>query len=450
MSKKSEIAVVILAAGKGTRMKSDKPKVMHEILGLPMINWVLKTVEKLSPARIIVVTGEGMDDLRNASTPHETVIQPVQNGTGGALMAAMPALKGFEGDIVVLLGDTPLISLQTIEGLIAARREDDAGISVLGVELENPTGYGRLLMNDDGTLKAIREHKDASDEERKTRIVNTGAFCLSTWRLNDWLAQIGNKNASGEYYITDLPEIAAKEGVKTAVALAENDAEVRGCNTRVDLNNLEQIARRKMCEELMLQGVKIQDPATTYLYHDTKIAAGVIVEPNVFFGKNVTVETGVHIKAFCHFEDAHIGENVTIGPFARLRPGAKIGKNARIGNYVEVKNSNIGEGSKVNHFGYVGDCDMGQNVNFSCGAITVNYDGFDKHRTVIGDNVMVGSNVNLVAPVVIGDGAFIAAGSTMTKDVPADALSMTRAETNTREGWAAKFKKMKMRSKKSK
>ncbi len=429
-------------------MKSDKPKVMHELLGLPMINWVLKTVEHLNPARVIVVTGEGMDDLKAAAKPHETVVQPVQNGTGGALMAAMPALDGFTGDIVVLLGDTPLVSLDTIEGLIAARHNNDVGISVLGVELENPTGYGRLLMNDDGTLQAIREHKDASEAERKTRVVNTGAFCLGTDGLNDWLAQIGNENASDEYYITDLPEIAARQGVKTAVALAANADEVRGCNTRVDLNNLERVARRKLCEEFMLQGVSIQDPATTYLHHDTKIAAGVIIEPNVFFGKNVTVDAGVHIKAFCHFEDAHIGENVTIGPFARLRPGANIGKNARIGNYVEVKNSNIGQGSKVNHFGYVGDCDMGEGVNFSCGAITVNYDGFDKHRTIIGDNVMVGSNVNLVAPVSIGDGAFIAAGSTITKDVPADALSMTRPETDTREGWAAKFRKIKTAAKK--
>ncbi|MGH1456520.1 MAG: bifunctional UDP-N-acetylglucosamine diphosphorylase/glucosamine-1-phosphate N-acetyltransferase GlmU [Alphaproteobacteria bacterium] len=443
MTQNTQIAVVILAAGKGTRMKSDKPKVMHDLLGLPMINWVLKTVEQLNPARVIVVTGEGMDDLKAAATPYETVVQPVQNGTGGALMAAMPALDGFTGDIVVLLGDTPLVSLDTIEGLIAARHNNDVGISVLGVELENPTGYGRLLMNADGTLQAIREHKDASEAERKTRVVNTGAFCLGTDGLNDWLAQIGNENASDEYYITDLPEIAARQGVKTSVALAVNADEVRGCNTRVDLNNLEHVARRKLCEEFMLQGVSIQDPATTYMHHDTKIAAGVIIEPNVFFGKNVTVDAGVHIKAFCHFEDAHIGENVTIGPFARLRPGANIGKNARIGNYVEVKNSNIGQGSKVNHFGYVGDCDMGEGVNFSCGAITVNYDGFDKHRTIIGDNVMVGSNVNLVAPVSIGDGAFIAAGSTITKDVPADALSMTRPETDTREGWAAKFRKIK-------
>lgn len=447
MTQNSEIAVVILAAGKGTRMKSDKPKVMHELLGLPMINWLLKTVEGMNPSRVVVVTGADMDDLREACAPYETVVQPVQNGTGGALMAAMPALKGFKGDILVLLGDTPLISRETIDALVKARA-DGAGLAVLGVELDNPFGYGRLLMNEDGTLHAIREQKDASEAEKQVRIVNTGAFCLSTERLNDWLAQIGNANASGEYYITDLPEIAAKEGIKTRVALALNDTEVRGCNTRVDLNNLEQAARRKLCEVMMNEGVLIQDPATTYLHHDTKIASGVIVEPNVFFGKKVVVDAGVHIKAFCHFEDAHIGENVTIGPFARLRPGAKIGKDARIGNYVEVKNSNIGEGSKVNHFGYVGDCDMGENVNFSCGAITVNYDGFDKHRTVIGNNVMVGSNVNLVAPVTIGDGAFIAAGSTMTKDVPADALSMTRPETDTRLGWAAKFRKMKERAKK--
>lgn len=448
MIQNTPLAIVILAAGKGTRMKSDMPKVMHPLLGLPMINWILKTVEGLTPERVVVVVGEGMDDLCAACAPHNTIVQKVQNGTGSALQAAMPALDGFVGDVVVLLGDTPLITVDTVQKLISARHADlDTGISVLGVKLEDPTGYGRLLLNDDGTLHAIREQKDASDEEKLVRIVNTGAFCLDSIGLNDWLGQLDNSNAQGEYYITDLPEIAGRTQVKTRIALAANDTEVRGCNTRVDLNNLEHVARRKLCEDFITNGVQIIDPATTYLHHDTKIAAGVIIEPNVFFGKNVSVEAGVHIKAFCHFEDASIGEGVTIGPFARLRPGAQIGKNARIGNYVEVKNSNIGEGSKVNHFGYVGDCDMGENVNFSCGAITVNYDGFDKHRTVIGNNVMVGSNVNLVAPVSIGDGAFIAAGSTMTKDVPADALSMTRPETNTREGWAAKFRKLKGRKK---
>lgn len=447
MINNSNLAVVILAAGKGTRMKSDKPKVMHELLGLPMINWLLKTVEGLEPERVVVVTGADMDDLRAASAPHETVVQPVQNGTGGALMAAMPALKGFEGDILVLLGDTPLISRETVEGLINARQNDrNTGLAVLGVELENPTGYGRLLMNDDGSLKAIREHKDASDEERAVRIVNTGAFCLGTDGLDGWLAQIGNENASGEYYITDLPEIAAREGVKTRVALASHPDEVRGCNTRVDLNNMEQVARRKLCEAMMTSGVQIMDPATTYLHHDTKIASGVIIEPNVFFGPNVTVEEGVHIKAFCHFEDSHIGAGTTIGPYARLRPGSKIGKNTRIGNYVEVKKSDIGDGSKISHFAYVGDCEMGKDVNFSCGAITVNYDGFDKFKTTIGDGAMIGSNVNLVAPVEIGAGAFIAAGSTMTKNVPSDALSMTRPETQTKEGWAARFRKMKSKS----
>lgn len=448
MTYKTPLAVVILAAGKGTRMRSEKPKVMHEILGLPMINWVLKTVEGLSPEKIVVVVGNGMDDLKATCAPHTTITQPVQNGTGGALMAAMPALKGFKGDIVVLLGDTPLISKETIQSLIAAKQNSTAGISVLGVELDDPTGYGRLLMNDDGTLKAIREHKDASEAERAVKIVNTGAFCLDAFPLNDWLSEINDQNAQGEYYITDLPEIASNHGVKTAIALAQSADEVQGCNTRIDLNNLEQVARRQKCEALMHDGVVIHDPATTYLHHDTKIASGAIVEPNVFFGKNVIVKESVHIKAFCHFEDAFIGENVTIGPFARLRPGAKIGKNSRIGNYVEVKNSDIGEGSKVNHFGYVGDCDMGEGVNFSCGAITVNYDGFDKHRTVIGDNVMVGSNANLVAPVTIENGAFIAAGTTVTKDVPENALSISRPPSKIIEGWVTRFKALKSKTKK--
>ncbi|MBI1301439.1 MAG: bifunctional UDP-N-acetylglucosamine diphosphorylase/glucosamine-1-phosphate N-acetyltransferase GlmU [Alphaproteobacteria bacterium] len=441
---KDKLAVVILAAGKGSRMKSDKPKVMHELAGLPMINWLLNTVEQLSPEKIVVVVGMDMPDLEATVKPHETVVQEVQNGTGGALQAAMPALKGFDGDILVLLGDTPLISLQAISDLVAARRNN--GLSVLGVELEDPTGYGRLLMDESNILQAIRDHKDASEEERKIKLCNTGAFCLDGARIENWIFKITDDNAQGEYYITDLPEIAAQDSVKTSVAIAQNAAEVMGCNTRLDLANMEARAQNILRERFIEHDVVMHDPESVYLHHDTQIAAGTIIEPSVFFGPNVKVGENVHIKAFCHFEECEIGKNTTVGPFARLRPGAKIGEDVRIGNFVEIKKSSIGDRSKISHLGYVGDCEMGTDVNFGCGAVTVNYDGFDKHQTVIGDGVMVGSNVNLIAPVTLGDGSFVAAGTTLTTDVPADALSVERGEATVKEGWAARNREEKKKA----
>ncbi len=447
MSTNNPLAVVILAAGKGTRMKSDKPKVMHELMGLPMVNWVLRSVEQLSPERVIVVIGEGMDDLRAAVKPHESVVQLSQDGTGSAIKCAMPALQGFEGDVLVLLGDTPLISVETMRGLIAARRaSDNTGISVLGMRLDNPTGYGRLLMDDSGMLNDIREEKEASAEEKLVDIVNSGAFCLNAASVNGWLDKLSNDNASGEYYITDLPKIAAQENIKTKVFIATNSEEVMGCNTRLNLSDMEQLAQQNTRDKFINSGVILQDPSSVYFHHDTQISSGTIIEPSVYFGANVKVGANVHIKAFCHFEGADIGDNSVVGPFARLRPGADIGEEVRIGNFVEIKKSKIGNRSKISHLGYVGDCTMGEDVNFSCGAITVNYDGFDKHQTVIGNGAMVGSNVNLVAPVTIEKGAFIAAGSTITTDVPEDALSVERGRAKLLKGWAAKYRKEKQRS----
>lgn len=442
------LAVVILGAGKGTRMKSKKPKVMHELLGLPMINWLIKTVEGLKPEKIIVVIGNGMPELKAAVKPHDTVIQESQDGTGSALKAALPALEDFRGDVLVLLGDTPLVSKKTLRNLIAARHRDKTtGIAVLGMKRPNPSGYGRLLMNDKNELIAIREEKDASAQEKKVDIVNTGAFCLDASKIKGWLEKLTNDNAQGEYYITDLPEIAAKSKVKTAVSITNDIHEVQGCNTRIDLSNLEQTAQQKMREKLIQNGVTMQDPSTVYLHHDTKIAAGTLIEPNVYFGPKVSVADKVHIKAFCHFEDCHIGAGTTVGPFARLRPGTKIGEDARIGNFVEIKKSKIGNRSKISHLGYVGDTIMGDDVNFSCGAITVNYDGFQKHQTTIGKGVMVGSNVNLIAPLTLDDGAFIAAGSTITNDVPANALSVERGREEVRQGWATLYRKRKEEAK---
>ena len=442
MSKQS-LAIVILAAGQGTRMKSVKPKVMHELAGLPMISWLIGTVESLKPEKIVVVAGPDMPELINAVKPHASVIQKVRDGTAGALRTAMPQLKGFKGDVLVVLGDAPLVTKETLQELISARRSNNAGLSVLGAEVDCADGYGRLIVGPGGDLEKIVEHKDASEKEREVNLINTGAFCIDGEKLPGWLAQVENKNAAKEFYITDLPQIAAKDGAKTAVHVSCCPSEVQGCNSRGDLAGLEKTLQYILREEVMNTGVTMIDPDTVYLHHDTKIAKDVTIEPNVFFGPGVEVGEGAVIRAFSHIEGAKIGRNAVVGPFARLRPGADIGESAKIGNFVEVKAARIGKRSKINHLAYVGDAVLGEDVNFSAGAITVNYDGFDKHRTVIGKNVMIGSNVNLVAPVTIKDGAFIAAGSTITENVPADSLAIERGTPEIRKGWAAEYRQKK-------
>ncbi len=437
---KNQLAIVILAAGQGTRMKSAKPKVMHELAGLPMVKWLIKTAESLKPEKIIVVAGPNMSELVAAVKPHASVVQSVRDGTAGALRVAMPALKSFRGDVLVILGDAPLVTAKTLQKLIDTRHED-AGISVLGAEVCCADGLGRMIVNDDGTLVKIVEHKDASAQEREVNLVNTGAFCIDGSKLPCWLQQVQNKNAAKEYYITDLPEIAAKDGVKTKVHITRDSKEVQGCNSRSDLSALEKTLQERLRNAAMNEGVTMIDPATVTLHHDTVFGADVVVEPNVFFGPGVKVGDDCIIRAFSHIEGAKIGANASVGPFARLRPGTEIGAEARIGNFVEIKKSKIGAGSKINHLAYVGDTDMGADVNFSAGAITVNYDGYDKHKTIIGAGVLVGSNVNLVAPVTIKSGAFIAAGSTVTDDVAEDALAISRAPTEIRKGWAAEYRR---------
>lgn len=446
MSASKPLAIVILAAGKGTRMKSALPKVMHPLAGRPMIGWLLDTAAALSPETVIVVTGPDMPDLEAAAAPYRTLVQAERNGTGGALRCALPALEGFAGDVLVLLGDTPLLSPRTLEGLRGARQ--DAGISVLGVRLEDPHGYGRLVMDgEEGFVSAIVEEKDAGPAQRAIRTVNTGAFCIDGAQIARWAAQIGNANAQGEYYITDLPAIAARDGARTRAYISGDPAEVTGCNSRGDLAALEKTLQRRLRRGLMDSGVSMLDPDTVYLWHDTRIGPGCTIEPNVFFGPGVQVEADVTIRAFSHIEGAHIASGASIGPFARIRPETRIGAGARLGNFVEIKKSVIGAGSKINHLAYVGDCTMGAEVNFSCGAITVNYDGFDKHRTVIGDGVMVGSNVSLVAPLTLGDGSFVAAGSTVTQDVAPGALAIERAAARSVEGWATRRNGMKKAAK---
>ena len=337
-AKNRPLACVILAAGKGQRMKSKGPKVMNPLVGWPMIKWLLESVRALNPERVVVVVGPGMDDLAQAVHPCEVVIQPQQDGTGSALKCAMNILQKFSGDVLVLLGDTPMITTQTLWHLIQARHEAmDVGIAVLAAEMGNPTGYGRLLLDKDGNVHAIREEKDASPEEKQVRLVNTGAFCMDSKRLERWLGGLNNRNAQKEFYITDLPEIAAQDGYKTRVHITFDNDEVRGCNTRAELFALERIAQQRMRDHFMDRGVAMQDPQTVYFHFDTVLGEDVVIEPNVYFGPGVEVGDKTRIRAFSHLEGVKIGKNATIGPFARIRPGTVLGDDVRIGLPMDVR-----------------------------------------------------------------------------------------------------------------
>lgn len=431
------LTCIILAAGKGSRMMSDKPKVMHEIAGRPMISWLLETVEQLRPDEIIVVSAPDIPELKETVAPHKIAIQTEQLGTGDAVRAAMSQMESTEGDVLILLGDAPLLSVYTLRRLIDTRHEDpDVGVSVLSVELEDPTSYGRLLTTEEDFVLGIIEDKDCTDEEREINICNTGAFCVDAAKIRGWLDNLVNDNAQMEFYITDIPHIAGEQGSRTKTYITHETDEVHGANTKADLAHLEQIVQSTLRQKAMMRGAVLLDPSSVYLSWDTKIGVDTVIEPHVFFGPNVNIDGHVHIKAFCHIEDANIETGSVIGPFARIRPGTQIKKNVKIGNFVEIKNATMHEGSKASHLGYIGDATVGAHTNFACGAITANYDGFAKHHTTIGENVMVGSNVNLVAPVTIGDGAFIAAGSTISKDIPADALAKERSEQEIHKGWA--------------
>lgn len=439
---KKPLACVILTAGVGKRMKSARPKVMHEIAGQPMIKWLLHSVEELNPEKIVVVTAPDAIEVAQAVTPHITVVQQKPLGTGDAVRAALPVLDGFTGDVLVLLGDMPLLSSDMMQELIDTRHaKGETGMSVLGVEYKTPPAFGRLVLNADKTLNRIVEDKDATADERAIKLCNTGAFCIDGKNLAGWLAQLGSNNAQNEFYITDLPAIAAKDGFKSSVCILRDAEDVMGVNSRADLAAIEQVVQKRLRKRAMENGATLVDPASVHFSWDTKTGRDVVIGPNVFFAPGVVVADNVTIHSFCHLEGARLDNGVVIGPFARLRPGTHLKSRVRIGNFVEVKNSTLHEGVKANHLAYIGDADIGAGTNFSCGAITVNYDGFNKFKTIIGENAMIGSNVSLVAPVTIGDGAYLAAGSTITKDVAPDALVVERSDSRVIDGWAAKNRK---------
>ena len=443
MTRKDPLAIVILAAGKGTRMKSDKSKVIHEIAGRPLIGWLIETVESLNPEKIIVVVGEGMDDVAAAVAPHSTVIQKIQKGTGDAVKPALPLLKGFEGKVLVLLGDEPFLDKKVLEEMIAWK-----GISVMGVRPLSAKGLGRIITHDDGTLDHIVEERDASEEQKEIRLCNAGNFCIPSTHLAKWLDQLQPNNAQNEFYLTDIPKIAERDGFLTYVV--ETDVQwVWGVNTRSELAEHERMAQILLRDKAMANGATFMDPNTVYLSFDTVFGKDVVVEPNVVFGPKVRIADNVIIHAFSHLQEVTVASGVQIGPFARIRGGTTLGENVKVGNFVEIKKSDIAAGTKMNHLSYIGDAIIGPKTNIGAGTITCNYDGFDKHKTNIGSGVFVGSNSTLIAPVTIEDGSYVGAGSVVTSDVPKDSLIVARSRAILKEGWALLYRNRKNSKKES-
>ncbi|TYC58691.1 bifunctional UDP-N-acetylglucosamine diphosphorylase/glucosamine-1-phosphate N-acetyltransferase GlmU [Rhodobacterales bacterium] len=432
---------IVLAAGLGTRMKSELPKVMHDIGGLPLVGHVLKALTSAGSERISVVTGPEMPELEalvfDLVPSARCYVQKERLGTAHAALAAKPSLKFEADDVVVLFGDTPLVTSETV-GRVRAALAEGADIAVLGFETTNPFGYGRLL-TEEGRLVAIREERDASETERLVTFCNSGIMGFSGAHALSLLESIGNNNAKNEYYLTDAVEIANAQGLKV-VAVTGSETETKGINTRAQLASCEADFQERMRSAAMDAGCTLLAPHTVFFSHDTELGTDVTVEQNVVFGTGVTVAAGARVRAFSHLEGAQVGAGSVVGPYARLRPGTVLGAESKIGNFVEVKNATFGAGAKANHLSYIGDASVGSKSNIGAGTITCNYDGYLKHRTEIGASSFVGSNSTLVAPVQIGNGAFVAAGSVITDSVDRDAMAFGRARQTAKEGRAKKLR----------
>lgn len=446
-----ELLVLVLAAGKGTRMRSRSPKVMHKVAGQSMLAHVLDLADRLDASETAVVVGPAHREIEAIvgarSGKNSTYVQAQQLGTADAVLAARKSLEAHNGHVLVLYADTPLLTQATLES-VRGTLDNGAHVAVLGFEADDPTGYGRLVRQADGQLIAIREQKDASAEEQKITLCNSGVMGFSSEHLLRLLSQIGNDNANGEFYLTDMVEMAHADGLDTR-ALICDEREVLGVNDRSQLAEAEGILQSRLRAAAMEGGVTMIAPETVYLSVDTQIGQDVIIEPNVFIAPGVVIENDATIRANSYLENATVGSGATVGPYARLRPGTVLGPGTRVGNFVEVKNATLGDGAKINHLSYVGDSSVGADANIGAGTITCNYDGFSKHRTTIGAGAFIGSNSSLVAPVTIADGAYVGSGSVITKSVGADALAITRAKQEERVGWAAKFRALKSRSKKA-
>ena len=432
-------SLVILAAGQGTRMKSDLPKVLHQIAGAPLLHHAMAAAAALEPERTVVVAGHGADQVEAAAREYDpdatVVLQEEQLGTAHAADQARAALDGVEGDVIVLYGDTPFIRPETLQAMTEARARHS--VVVLGFEAADPGRYGRLVMEGD-SLERIVEFKDATEEERAITFCNSGVMCASRADLFALIAEVGDDNASGEYYLTDIVGLARAKGM-SVTAVPCDEAETLGVNSRGDLAAAEAGFQARRRAELLEDGVTMQAPDTVWLSFDTVIGRDALIEPNVVFGPGVTVETGARIRAFSHLEGCHVSRGAIVGPYARLRPGAELAEDVHVGNFVEIKNALVDEKAKVNHLTYIGDASIGKGTNVGAGTITCNYDGVFKHRTEIGAGAFIGSNTMLVAPVRVGDEAMTATGTVVTRDVPDGAMAVARAKQDNKPDFARRF-----------
>ena len=454
------VAAIILAAGKGTRMKSDLVKVLHPAAGRPMIAWPVDAARSTGASPVVLVVGHQADAVRTVFSGAGDILialQEEQLGTGHAVACAREQLAGFSGTVLILCGDTPLLRAETLQGLIALHRQNRAAVTVLTAELANPYGYGRVIRAADGSVQRIVEQKDATPSEQAVREINSGIYCMESGFLFDNIDAIGNSNAQGEFYLTDLVAIAVGQGLACLGHCAGDADEIMGVNDRVQLAEAARILRSRINHGHMCSGVSLLDPGQSYIDHGVRIGPDTTVHPNcsiggaTTIGRDCTIESGVsiqdcaigdrcHIKAGSVLESACLHADVSVGPMAHLRPGTVLNDHVKIGNFVETKKAVMGVGSKASHLTYLGDAEIGRDVNIGCGTITCNYDGVNKHRTVIGDDVFIGSDVQLVAPVTVGRNSLVAAGTTVTIDVPPDSLAISRVPQVNKEGWRLKKK----------
>ena len=454
------IATIILAAGLGKRMKSGLAKVLHQVAGRPMFLYPVSVAEGLYSEKIIVVVGHQADRVKDALAGRnvEIALQIRQDGTADAVKTGMDSLKDYKGTVLILCGDVPLIIPETVRGLLAMHEREDASLTVLTTEVEDPSGYGRIVRSPDGSIARIVEDRDADEDIKQVREVNTGIYAFDSALLSSVIYEIRSENSQKEFYLTDSIEVGLRKGLKVSAYKTNDSQEVMGINSRIELARAEGIMRRRINNRHMLNGITFVNPDNAYIDTDVSIGQdvtiypGTVIQGNTAIGdesiiysnnriENSRIGSGVILKDSCVIEDSVVGDSSQVGPFAHLRPGCTLEKNVRVGNYVELKKSVMGDGSKANHLTYLGDAEIGSGVNIGAGTITCNYDGQNKYKTIIGDRVFIGSDVQLIAPVKIGDGAFVAAGATVTKDVPPGALAISRVEQENRIGWVEERKK---------
>lgn len=453
-----KLYAVVLAAGKGTRMKSRKHKVLHPVCGKPIIDHIIDALESIGTAETVVVVGHDADSVRaHLGNRVKFAPQEEQLGTAHAVMQAESFLSDKEGTTLVLNGDHPLFTVETLSDLVQAHRESGSAAMILTANLPDPSGYGRVMRQDDGNVVGVVEHKDATPAERKITEVNTGTFCFDNQKLWKALSQVDNDNVQGEYYLPDVIHVLHSDGEAIGTRQMSDFEEAQGINNRLQLAQAEQAMRRRILERLMLEGVTVIDPASTYIEADVTVGPDTVIEPGTYLRGNTRIGEGCVIGPQADLKDAEVGNDVTIrqsviqqsrvdagvtvGPFAYIRPGSHLEEQSKVGCFVDVKKARLGKGSKISHLAYVGDADVGAGVNVGCGALTVNYDGFNKHRTVIEDGAFIGCNVNLIAPVTVGKGAYVAAGSTVTDDVPAEALAIARERQTTKHDYVRTLNK---------